>query len=702
MTLFERLVERLVATSSDPLAQSAVAAEFVLMARAESRRRPLRLATDAAAVLRWFDEKLLASMLDLPKDEVRRSFEELKTLVFVERYQEGRDMWNIHKSTRLGLRKYLAHERPDQFATLSARAAAYFAGDMSSVARIEWIYHLLCGDPERGIRELELLNREWSSWAHPEEHYALASALRDLDDTSLVRGKTRVAVLLATATRLSPTVAKSQAAFEKSLATTWHLAEQDPGNTDCQRDLAVAHSRLGYVLQEQGRLAKAQAAYEDDLAISWRLAEQDPSNSAWQRNLAVTYSKVGEVLEEQGNLAKARAAYEEGLVIGAHLAKKDSIDAGRQLDSAAVHTDTSEVPQAHSKLVEAQAAFEKSLAISRRLAERDPNNSRWQRDLAVIYSKVGDLLQAQGRLTEAQAAFEESLALVSRLAAQDPSNGAWQRDLALAHTKVVDVLEEEGKFAEAQAAFEKSLPIISSPAVVCSRVGEILRGWLRTSSFGRHLESLFGPTEIRSSALEDMELVASQENTVYSEHDAVPESILREWYMQNPSGFNMIAYDGKKIGHLNLLPFKQDFLTRFVEGKVVEKDAQAEDIYPAASHSLIKDLYVESFAILHPFESLRGTILLQVLFQIDDLVSRVCHPSQIRYVYAIAATEDGKRLLLHLRFSEVNSEQLRKDDLRLFYVSYTDLVQVLSKYLKTIRPHARLRKIAKNVLTSGL
>jgi hypothetical protein len=80
------------------------------------------------------------------------------------------------------------------------------------------------------------------------------------------------------------------------------LAEQDPSNAGWQRDLAVAHSRVGDVLQAQGRLEEAQASYAEYLKISRRLAEQDPSNVGWQRGLAVAHSRVGDVLQGQGKL----------------------------------------------------------------------------------------------------------------------------------------------------------------------------------------------------------------------------------------------------------------------------------------------------------------------------------------------------------------------------------------------------------------
>ena len=54
---------------------------------------------------------------------------------------------------------------------------------------------------------------------------------------------------------------------------TRRLVEQDPSNAGWQRELAVAHSRVGDVLQAQGQLAAAQAAFGESLAISRRLVE---------------------------------------------------------------------------------------------------------------------------------------------------------------------------------------------------------------------------------------------------------------------------------------------------------------------------------------------------------------------------------------------------------------------------------------------
>jgi tetratricopeptide (TPR) repeat protein len=499
--LITDFLERLAKAKGDPHTQSALAAEFALAARPEVERESLRAALDAAAVLRWFDPGLLAKMLNTRHDDAQQLFEALKALPFVELYGRGGGSFrNVHESTRLGWRKQIAHNRPERFRDLSSRAAACFADDLTSSGRIEWIYHLLCHDPDRGATELEKLDREWSS-THVEDRYALAAALRELEDTQLVQGRARVWVLLniawtrasrgetaqmsdaarralhlarsvadpraeADAQCLSGDVlveqgklAEAQAAFGEYLAISRRLAEQDRGNAGWQRELAVAHSRIGDVLRAQGKLAEAQTAFGEDLAISRRLAEQDPINVGWQHDLAVTHSKIGDVLRAQGKLAEAQAAFGEYLAISRRLTEQDSSNAGMQRDLAVAHSKIGDVLRAQGKLAEAQVAFGEHLTISRRLAVQDPSNASWQRELAVAHSKIGDVLQAQGKLAEAQGMFGEYLAISRRLAVQDPSNASWQCGLAVAHSKIGDVLQEQGKLAEAQAAFVEDLAI---------------------------------------------------------------------------------------------------------------------------------------------------------------------------------------------------------------------------------------------------
>ena len=209
----------------------------------------------------------------------------------------------MHESTRLGWRTHLAQKQPQHFAHLSARAAACFADDFTPAGRLNWIYHHLCGDPERGATELELLERDRSSYARSEDRYVLSAALRELEETQLVQGRARVWILLVTAWTL---VSRDETSKLADLAA--NILDLARAAKD-QRAEAEAQRLLGDVLQVQGKLKAAEAAYLEYLAISRRLAEQDRANGGWQRDLAVAYSRIGEVREAQGNLEAAQTAF---------------------------------------------------------------------------------------------------------------------------------------------------------------------------------------------------------------------------------------------------------------------------------------------------------------------------------------------------------------------------------------------------------
>jgi hypothetical protein len=82
------------------------------------------------------------------------------------------------------------------------------------------------------------------------------------------------------------------------------LAALDSSNATWQRDLALAHSRAGGVLQAQGKLEEAQAAFRESLQISVQLAALDSSNAEWQRDLAFAKIRADTVLHMRGNLER--------------------------------------------------------------------------------------------------------------------------------------------------------------------------------------------------------------------------------------------------------------------------------------------------------------------------------------------------------------------------------------------------------------
>jgi tetratricopeptide (TPR) repeat protein len=478
------LLQRLAGTQGDTHAQSVLAAKFALALRPEEERASLRAAMDAASILRWFDHSLLARVLDISEEASRRQFEILKQLPFVERYRRREeDLRNLHESTRLGWRKELARETTERFRHLSARAVACFVDDLTPAGRIEWIYHLLCGDPDQGARELQAMDRDWSTRARIEDLSGLASSLKELEETGLVQNPGRIWVLLSIAwTRVN----RGEAAELAEAALAVLKLARDLGETRAEAD---SQCLLGDVLRAQGKLAQAQSAYEENLAISGRLAAGDPDNLGWQRELALAHTRVGIVLEIQGSLAESLVEHHQALVISRRLTEQDPANAARQGELAQTYYWIGSALESEGRLTEALAAFEEYRAIYQALAAQDPDNAGSQRELATAQNRLGEVLQAQANPVEAEAAYRFALEILARLAARDPSNADWQRELAGSLVRIGSVLKDQGDLVGAQAAHERSQAIfrklatqnprnafwLSDLAISCGNVGSVLQ-----------------------------------------------------------------------------------------------------------------------------------------------------------------------------------------------------------------------------------
>jgi len=66
---------------------------------------------------------------------------------------------------------------------------------------------------------------------------------------------------------------------------------------------------LGDVLQTKGRLNEALAAFREAFAIFQHLAATAPSNAAWQRDLALAHNKLGQAYQGMGNEENAQSSY---------------------------------------------------------------------------------------------------------------------------------------------------------------------------------------------------------------------------------------------------------------------------------------------------------------------------------------------------------------------------------------------------------
>jgi serine/threonine protein kinase len=164
----------------------------------------------------------------------------------------------------------------------------------------------------------------------------------------------------------------------------------------------------------------------------------------------------------------------------------------------------------------------------------------------------------------------------------------------------------------------------------------------------------------------------------YFRRAAVPEGVLREWFGANGSGFSVLELrGGRRVGFLNILPIRADTLQKLKRGEIVEKEVGRSMLYREHEREAIRELYIECLLI----DEHRPRGLRYLLAHVRKLIREVCIPERVRKLYALAATEEGSRVLRDLGFKPHLKNKQRRDGLTMFSITTFDLVLSCSKYL---------------------
>ncbi|HKO54784.1 MAG TPA: hypothetical protein VJ276_02830 [Thermoanaerobaculia bacterium] len=159
--------------------------------------------------------------------------------------------------------------------------------------------------------------------------------------------------------------------------------------------------------------------------------------------------------------------------------------------------------------------------------------------------------------------------------------------------------------------------------------------------------------------------------------DAVPLAILREWFGANPNGFVILRdRHGKRIGHIDVLAVRPEAFELFVKGTITEQGLRAASLYGAAERANVRDLYVES-VVVQGGEEHRAAVSYLLTHVEDGVFARVAEPANIRHVYGLAATGEGRNFMERKGFEVVSEADKREDGHPLYRIDYATLKQRL-------------------------
>jgi len=192
---------------------------------------------------------------------------------------------------------------------------------------------------------------------------------------------------------------------------------------------------------------------------------------------------------------------------------------------------------------------------------------------------------------------------------------------------------------------------------------------------------------------EDLDWIFRLEIDAYSPQYAVARRTLEQWYCRNPDGFSILTMNGRRIGHITIVPLRPKILKSFVQGTIMEQDIHEDCIYTPGEKHLIRNLYFESIITGSPkgHSTLPIKALTCLARDFVPLISRICDPANLENVYALAASGPGERFMKGLGFDQVKSGQERADQRALYVARFGTLKARISELY-----NRRLRKNEKN------
>lgn len=228
-----------------------------------------------------------------------------------------------------------------------------------------------------------------------------------------------------------------------------------------ERDLSVAHGKIGGLQPSQGDRAAALQSSRESFDIFKALSAADPGDKSLRRDSSASDETQADVPLAQANPAAALQAHRDRLALATSLSTADPGDIGRRRDLALAQQKLGDVQVSQGDLAAALQSYRDSFAVTRALLAADPGDSEQRRDLAVAYEKLGDVALARGELATALQSYRDSLAVNQALSAADPADMGRRRDLALAYERLGDVQAAQGDSAALQS-YRRSFDIIKA------------------------------------------------------------------------------------------------------------------------------------------------------------------------------------------------------------------------------------------------
>ena len=234
------------------------------------------------------------------------------------------------------------------------------------------------------------------------------------------------------------------------------LARAHAGDAADREQQANAYNWLGETERILGRQRDAEGAYGEALAIQQGLHAAQPGNNSYTQELARTHYNRGIVRRGARDPAGADRDYTEAIALlqplaslgGAYLQELDRV----YYDRANLLDDLGRIP-------EAEALYRQAIASHQGLLKAAPGNRDYQLELDLFCGALALLYSDTKRFELAEQWWRESHRQVENLASPAPSVVV---RLAKSHLVHGSILRAEGKSANAADEYEQSIRMLAA------------------------------------------------------------------------------------------------------------------------------------------------------------------------------------------------------------------------------------------------
>ena len=274
-------------------------------------------------------------------------------------------------------------------------------------------------------------------------------------------GRSQAALNLGNQYMARGEASKAVDTFRQAAAELFDESGAPPPGTGADELLLIAiiHSRMGVVLESEGRSAEALDAFRTYVSLLERRSHEFPTDPRCEYDLAVGLGFLGGALfrEEQYDEAKSTLLRALDILL---MTPEIPADELLQRDLCLAAERLGNYLSAFGLTVEMEKSWQRSHTLARHRLAEDPENAELQAIAARCAQRLGEQAAASKRFDDSKRLLEEALSWWHRLAAAELDDREISLNQSLCLNALGKIAQMEGDIAGAYSRFDQRVQIL--------------------------------------------------------------------------------------------------------------------------------------------------------------------------------------------------------------------------------------------------